>query len=256
LFNSLYFIRLQRQCLSKAVLLGIVFFTYPLICTATLQLHPDTTYSPAAAVPQENYRDFYRHSIAWGANFVEGDITRGRDEGELMISTAYARNLSRNASIEAALHYVGFARYRQFQGRFTDDTARYISSAWIGDMTIFAAPFNGVLERLRFGIGPTLRWYGSIIANQRQRFYVSPQGDTTRFPATSNIQYSENILIGVHGIIEYVIPLQSNHGIEIVVRSQLHLMLPPSHYIGSGGEPNNFGSLGSASIGAFLRFSW
>lgn len=254
MFNSLYFVRLQRQCLSKVLLLGMVFFTYPLICTATLQLHPDTTYSPAATVPQENYRDFYRNSIAWGVSFVEGDITRNRDEGELMISTAYTRNLSRNTSIEAALHYVGVARYRQFQGRFTDDTARYISSAWIGDMTIFVAPFNGTLERLRFGIGPTLRWYSSINANQRQRFYVSPQGDTTRFPAISNVQFTENILAGVHGIIEYVIPLQSNYGLDVVVRSQFHLMFPSGSV--DGGEPAIFGRLGSASIGAFLRFSW
>lgn len=244
---------LQVQCFSKMVLLGMIFFICPLICTAALQLHPDTTYSPAAAVPQENHRDFSHNSIAWGASFVEGDITRGRDEGELMISTAYTRNLSRSTSVEAALHYVGVARYLQFQGRFTDDTARYISSAWMGDLTVFAAPFSGTLERLRFGIGPTLRYYSVIAANQRQRFHVNSQGDTTFLPA--NVQYVENILAGVHGVIEYVIPLQSNQGFDIVVRTQLHLMFPPSHNIGAG-DRSGFGRLGSASIGAFLRFGW
>ncbi len=254
--NYLYFIRLQVRRLSKTLLAGMIYFACSFTCKAILQSHPDTTYSPAAIMPQENLRDFNRNSVAWGGSFVEGDITRGRDEGELMISTAYARNLSRSISIEAALHYVGVARYLQFQGRFTDDTARYISNAWIGDITAFIAPFNGTLERLRFGAGPTLRWYSSLGANQRPRLYVSPQGDTTRFPVIANVQYTESILAGFHGIVEYVIPLPSIRGLEIVIRSQLHLLFPPGHDISGGGEPARFGRLGSASIGAFVRFGW
>jgi hypothetical protein len=192
------------------------------------------------------------HHAGWGGSFHEGDATLGRDEGELMLSMLYARNLSPRTECEFSLNYIGVQRFRDWQGRVLPSD-KYISVSWTADATLMAQPFSGLFERVRFGAGLSARYHAYTTTTQDGgSVNLGPAGDTLSVIApTRGLKLYQGLMLGANIKAEYMLPL--SEVIDFSLRGQIHLFFPPFVYTSS--PPRRLG-IGGGSIGVFLRFNW
>jgi hypothetical protein len=182
----------------------------------------------------------------WGLSHIEGDATRGRDEGELLLSAFYSTPLMAHLGMEIAVHYCGTQRFFEFRGRPSRDSSRYISVFWIADATLFGRPFSqGILHSLFLGIGPSLRWLT----------YLDGPNQRSIGPITYTVaNFYEEFLLGCNIKADYT--MLTNNIFDLYVRGQVHIFFIPLFTSSDSPMRPNGAPGGSASIGAFLRLKF
>jgi hypothetical protein len=200
------------------------------------------------AFPQD--RGSIKHYFGWGGNIAEGDITFGRDQGELLLSFLYSQKIAPTNEIEISLHRLAVQRYRDFNGRILPDSLPYTALTWQGDVSWMFQPFTGIFKNIRIGIGPTLRLHTLNLVDKQYASKIISTKDTINVPSLEQTVFTELFSIGANIKAEYLIPLSEN--VELGVRGQLHTFLPPIHSHGMFQFAVSQVS-GLASAGAYIR---
>jgi hypothetical protein len=196
-----------------------------------------------------------RHHAGWGVSWVEGDATLGRDEGEFLLSTFYGYSLSKNTTIELSLQYLPVQRFysiRELSSPNDSLTTGFTSLSFYSDVSFFAENFSTAdfWKSLRIGGGISLRTTTMMLMpNAHIVNFANPNVPFVK-GVYRDVRYSQRFNAGFNLKAEYSFPLSK--ALELTVRGQLHLL--PIRI----NTNNTFGSatVGSLSLGGFLRFNW
>jgi hypothetical protein len=214
-----------------------------------------------AQMPQQVNSQAPQNFAGWGLYIAEGTTTYGRDGGDILMMMNYSHRISKTVEVEFGLQYLPVMRLFERNSRILRDSIPYISLSWLGDISFMIQPFDGILQRFRIGIGPTLTTHTVMIK-------VNPNGNIAPgiidsngvqiipnavVPASyANTRLTRGIGIGANLKIDYLVPIAPN--IDICFRAQVQLFRASDMRQNAQSGTATDGGLGS--LGAFIRVGW
>jgi hypothetical protein len=165
-----------------------------------------------------------------------------------LFSMLYAQQLNEKSEYEIALHYTSVQIFFPERNVFIapSNLPHGISTAWQADVTWRVQPFEGTLQSLRLGIGPSVQFWSRILTQPSVATPALPSGSP---PIPFQTTYRNRTSFAIHGKAEWLLLQLSQY--DIAIRAQMHLFADP---LSGATDFPTVGGMGSLGFFLSLHF--